>query len=363
MLTDDRIDVRVIVGDGDRFNGKIDLVIIPELKADIGRRFNPRLKEKIYDSLIHATKGLDLIIVHNMMTMPFNLEATAAIAEISRVIPTITWVHDLAWFDPAYPFPNKEFPWSLLINRNPDMKYVVISELRKRQLTKLFGATEDTPVIPNGVDIFEITNCDTELARILEPKIDKGAIALTPGRLVRRKNFELAISIVAEINKKMAFSLIITAPVDPHNPDTRDYYQDLKVLVNRLQLDDRVVFLSEMADLTRWDRIRSLYLLSDILLLTSKIEGFGLPVMEAAILKTPVCVSAIPPVMNIVGDSGVITFDYHDQPSDIARLIVDRLQSSDDFRLRRRVIEEFSWRRIYQNKIKPVLNAVITARR
>ncbi|HID32416.1 MAG TPA: glycosyltransferase, partial [bacterium (Candidatus Stahlbacteria)] len=277
LFLDDGYYIRIITGEGERFDPDIDLVIIPELRARLRSGFCEDLKMKILESLNKVITDLDLLIVHNIMTMPLNISLTAAIADLAQNIPIIAWTHDLAIFDPNYQFPKDEYPWSLITRRNEGMTYVVISDYRKEQLEELFGDSNSI-VIPNGVDLFRISGCDTELTMVIEPLIYKGAIGLMPGRLVRRKNFEFAIRIIAALNRRMSSTLLLTAPVDPHNPDTVNYHNELKKLIGEMGIGDKVIFLSERIDLSDWGRVRTLYTIADFLLLTSRIEGFGLPV-------------------------------------------------------------------------------------
>ncbi len=353
LFLNDGFSLRLIVGEGEPFDPGIDLCLIPELKADLKRGYDEKIKARIQEKLLDSIQDLDLLIVHNILSMPLNLSATAAIVELKDEIPIIAWVHDLGRFDPQYRF-GEGYPWTLLQKRVEGITYVVISEYRRQQIEELFGPGR-IDVIPDGVDIFRIAGCDPELARIISPYLDYGPIALMPGRMVRRKNFELAIRITAALNEKGPFTLFITAPIDPHNPDTKSYHDELNQMINKYDLHKQVVFLSEKINLTDWSRIRSLYLLTDLLLLTSKIEGFGLPLIEAAVLKTPAFVTTIPPLEEIIGSTQTFHFPLDSDPTEVARKIHHHLYHSPVFQLKRRIIEEYSWERIYQRKIRPLI--------
>jgi ribulose-phosphate 3-epimerase len=129
-------------------------------------------------------------------------------------------------------------------------------------------------------------------------------VALTPTRIVRRKNVETGLEIVAAL-KKMGKSVrwIITGAPDPYNEDAVQYFEELVSLRRRLRLTNDVIFLCE-----RWkqwvsnDDLRGLYGVSNMLLFPSEREGFGIPVLEAAITGLLVVVSDIPALRELAGD-------------------------------------------------------------
>ncbi|MCK6569450.1 MAG: glycosyltransferase, partial [Anaerolineales bacterium] len=87
-----------------------------------------------------------------------NLALTAALHEIyqtPRFPRLILWHHDLAWTTPRYRHELHEgYPWDLLRTQWEGVTQVVVSELRRRELSELLGITNSSiRVIPNGVDI------------------------------------------------------------------------------------------------------------------------------------------------------------------------------------------------------------------
>ena len=93
------------------------IILIPQI--DTGSRAHPELAEaldrgevppefaaqrdQIAAALDQALADIDVLIVHNVMTMHFNLPLTAALhqlLEAHRLPPCIAWTHDAAWDDP-----------------------------------------------------------------------------------------------------------------------------------------------------------------------------------------------------------------------------------------------------------------------
>ena len=125
--------VTVLTGRGGPFPpaAGIKLVIIPELdskypevsairdgldRGHVPPGFTP-LQATIERRLEPALTELDSLIVHNALSLHFNLPLTAALWKIAeRGHPRIiSWVHDLSWVNPLYrPLMQEREPWNLL---------------------------------------------------------------------------------------------------------------------------------------------------------------------------------------------------------------------------------------------------------
>lgn len=94
---------------------------------------------------------------------------------------------------------------------------------------------------------------------------------------------------------------------------------ECKNLVNYLQLGDRVIFLGNRYD------IPSLIKYSDVVVLSSKSEGFGLAIVEGMASGKPVIASDIPGIREIVKDYGLLfnKSDDVDLAFQIRRLLFD----------------------------------------
>lgn len=214
----------------------------------------------------------DVVIVHNVFTMPFDLEWTAQLIKQAAETPHIrwiNWVHDVRWCEKV-----------------PQAVHVAVSEVRKQEYARV--TTTPITVIPNGVDTGNVLGI---MERVCGLKLENETlILLQPTRFVRRKNIELGLRVLAELPEAI---YNVTAAPDPHQDDGSLYFKELGELAEALGVRDRVWFLGEAAPLSDED-VRSLYQMADALFFPSTAEGFGLPLIEAALHGVPVFCSDIP---------------------------------------------------------------------
>ena len=119
-------------------------------------------------------------------------------------------------------------------------------------------------------------------------------LLLTPVRLTPRKNLEQGLRILQALRTSMPEAqLVITGPPGAHNPKTTAYFRDLRDLRQSLGLNGAVHFLAESrpAGLDPQEVV-DFYHLADALLLTSREEGFGIPILEAGLARLPIFCTA-----------------------------------------------------------------------
>ncbi len=266
----------VVVGSGEEFTPGVPVIQVSELSATDDKskealravqtgdraKFDGIVAE-IEDKLAAALSGVDVVIVHNMLTMHFNLAATAALVGLASKAADsgsqrfIAVAHDATFNDPTYAEHQKrEYPWDLLAGPQPGIQYTTISDARQDEIGGLFGYGEDQkmPVLPNGVETVSMLAMTPMIEALFaaERLYEKDVVALTPSRIVRRKNFEDGFRVVAAMKEAGAsvFWMITGAP-DPHNPATVEYYRELLVLRSELSIDDEAIFLSSSEELDR----------------------------------------------------------------------------------------------------------------
>jgi glycosyltransferase involved in cell wall biosynthesis len=119
-----------------------------------------------------------------------------------------------------------------------------------------------------------------------------------------------------------------------------EFSREEKLLIQNLGLNDRVSCLV-LAD----EEMARAYRNASALIVPSKIEGFGLPLVEAALFRCPVFASRIPVFEEVMGDAAF----YFDavRPDELSTLIqslvsgelpLDQLKSSGD-----KIAQRFSW--------------------
>ena len=184
--------------------------------------------------------------------------------------------------------------------------------------------------------------------------LEREIVLLHPTRLLRRKNVELGLAVTAALTAAgKACAYLVTGPPDPHNTASQGYAAELGVLRARLGLEKDAFFLHEDAPVEERD-LASLYALADALFFPSRQEGFGLPMLEAALHRLPIFCAAIEPLDTLLTD-GVTLFTLDADPAQIAREIVAQLGETDSWRARRQVRQEYAWAAVYRNYLAPLL--------
>ena len=379
LLTDAGHRVTIMAGRGEQIDPRIRFTHIPlmdsrhadilAVKKQLDQGIVPdefyTLVEQLFVTLEANTAGEDLVIAHNIASLNKNLPLTAALEKLSRTClssPLILWHHDLAWTTPRY---QKElhpgYPWDLLKKPWQRAVQVVVSTLRQEELAQLYGIDVDQIlVIPNGLDIQRFYKLEEQTVSLVSrlALLDANPLLLLPVRVTRRKNIELALNTLFFLKEKFPHSvLVITGPLGPHNPTNVEYFSQLLALRRDLHLDNAAYFLAEFSDEFLPDAvIADFYRLADALLFPSIEEGFGIPILEAGLSGIPIFCSDIPPLRALGGDM-VDYFSPQSQPSQVAELIFERLSKDPIFNLRTSIRSEYTWEKIYQTKILPLIKS------
>jgi len=371
--------VRIIVGSGKKFHPKVKLSLIPELDGlhPQNRRIRKeldegnltptfgRFKENIKRKLKRAISDTDVVIIHNLLSVHFNLPATAALHETieSSTKQFIFWCHDITPTDPNYCVGDlKTYPWSLLKKPISNIRYVTISSLRQSGLSKLLSLPRSSiTVVPDGVEETFFFSLNEKMKSLIDKYslFDADCVMLFPARVIKRKNIELGIEVVSRLQKmgKIVY-FVITGPPDPHNVVSVEYYKSLKRLTKRLGIEHNVIFLYEEGLKVDSQTLKGLYKISDILFLPSTREGFGLPLLEAGLVKLPIFTSKIEPITEL-GENDVNYFALNEDPEKIAFKIVKFLSKNGASKLFRKVVMKYRWGKIFKEKIEPLINGEV----
>ncbi len=187
---------------------------------------------------------------------------------------------------------------------------------------------------------------------------------IQPARLHPRKNIELSIEVLRAFHDKgIKAKFLLSGAYDPHERKTLNYYNKLKDLAESLQVQKHIIIFSDYVFesgekmTTDWETIRDLYQISDLLFLPSKREGFGIPLLEAGMMKLPIVCSDIDTFKLIAGEN-VLYFPLKDSPKEIAENVLEFLGQLRTHCMYRRVFRDYIWDNIYNNLLRPFLEKV-----
>src|SRR3989338_1855989 len=309
--------ITVIAGEGENNNKIITFKKIPALQS-LGIT-DPQLRktiledasypadfathsESIYKLLKQACSDIDILFIHNVMTMSFNPCLTYALTKLIKNEHRrkyVVWVHDglLGPDRKKKIFRNPQLS-SLFYEPQENANYAGISEQVKKTLIEDIGfPAKKISIIPNGIDISSFLQLLPETQQIVK-KYDlfaKDLLIFVPTKIMKHKNIDVCLRVLSHIKKVMNDAMmIITAKNLPHSKNL-DYYQDILELIRRLDLLPNVLLLDdevhEKAKIKEMEIIKDFYKLSDITIFLSSFENFGLPVIESGIMKTPIICS------------------------------------------------------------------------
>jgi mannosylglucosylglycerate synthase len=369
--------VRVIAARGEQWDERIPLVRVPladsrhpdilAVKAELDAGRVPpaatNLRDQLAAAVTAALDGVEVLIAHNVCSLNKNLPLTMALHDLYRQpgFPRLVlWHHDLAWTTPRY---RSElyagYPWDLLRADWPGASQVVVSEARQHELAALLNLPpERIRVVPNGVDIAAFYQLEVQTAEYVQQLdlLSAAPLLLLPARLTPRKNIELALRVLARLRADFPrAALLVTGPIGAHNAANVTYFTLLRQLRTELRLEGAAYFLAELTNDYLPDAvIAGFFRLADALFLPSREEGFGIPILEAALSRLPIFCADIPP-LRALGREDAAYFSPEADPARVATQIANHFSHDQVFHLASRIRQHFTWPQIYRQQIEPLL--------
>ncbi len=380
LMVDHGLQVQIVAGRGEALHPQVAFERLPladsrhpqilEMKAELDQGRVPpafyQLRQTLVEQLGDLLASSTIVIAHNVCSLAKNLALTAALRYLLDVRPDLHWIlwhHDLAWTTPRYQAElHAGYPWDLLRQDWPAALQVVVSRLRQAELAGLLHIpAERIHVVPNGLDLAGFLKLEGRTQILFQhlDLFDAAPIFLLPVRITPRKNIEQALRVMSVLKADFPHTrLVVTGPMGPHNPKNLGYFQELLSLRDQLDLKGQANFLAEISQEFLPDAVvADFYRLSDALLLPSREEGFGIPVLEAGISGIPVFCADIPPLRELAGEQGIF-FSPDAPPEKVAGLIIQNLRQDASFQLRSRVRSSYTWEKLYQQYIQPLLGEV-----
>jgi len=261
---------------------------------------------------------IDLIVPNNIFSLGWNLSAAIGIfnACTRMSVKILCHHHDFYWERKKYSSPTNSFVKKILDSyfpvNNKLVQHVVINHIAKKELLDRKGI--ESVVVPNVFDFelvdWKIDDFNKKFRTSIEVK-DADIIFLQATRIVERKGIELAIDVVAEVNKRK--NELIGKIL--HNGQT--FYEDNSIWLVFTNLNESEAYYSKLLNYadTRGVKIKDVnhlithsrtegvnktyslwdaYLFADIVCYPSILEGWGNQFLEALVARKPIVVYEYP---------------------------------------------------------------------
>ena len=244
--------------------------------------------------LVDTVKLYDIELLHVHYAIPHayaGYMAKQMLAAENIHIPMITTLHgtDITLVG-NHPFYKPAVNFSI---NNSDV-VTAVSENLKQQTLEFFEIKKEIEVIPNFIDKTKYSAGFTDCQRSLMAE-DHEKIIVHISNFRKVKHIPDVIQIFNKIQQKIPAKLIMVG----EGPEK----EGAEILSEQLGISDKVIFLGNSNEIDR------ILCFSDLFLLPSKTESFGLAALEAMINKVPVISSntgGIPEV-NIHGVTGYLS--------------------------------------------------------
>lgn len=211
---------------------------------------------------------------------------------LERGVPTVLTMHEQAPED----LPGGRGRSRLLLGHLPFTFLIAGSRFYADQGTRLGCPAEKLKIVYHGIDVEKFGSGDGTVERAALVS-DGEPLVVLPGRFTPRKgllDFVEAMAIVRErvprVRACLAGAVSSTSP---------EYLQSVRARISDLHLDETVVIADGVYGV---DTMPNLFAAADLVVQPSYAEGLGLAVIEAMVAGTPVVVTDIPGLDELVAD-------------------------------------------------------------
>ncbi|MFC4721894.1 N-acetyl-alpha-D-glucosaminyl L-malate synthase BshA [Geojedonia litorea] len=265
-------------------------VNVPEYPLFLYQPYELALSSKLVDMV--KLHGIELLHVHYAIPHAYAAYmAKKMLMEEGIYVPIVTTLHgtDITLVG-SHPFYKTAVTFSI----NKSDAVTSVSKSLKDDTLRLFDIKNDIEVIPNFIDLNKYQQHYTDCQRDMMAKEDEKIIThISNFRKV--KNISDVVKVFYNIQKHIPAKLMMVGEGPEREPAER--------LCHQLRIQDRVVFFGNS------NEIDKILCFSDLFLLPSVTESFGLAALEAMASGVPVISSntgGIPEV-NIHGVSGFLS--------------------------------------------------------
>jgi glycosyltransferase involved in cell wall biosynthesis len=252
-------------------------LVLPGLAMPAGGPAEPPPPPPTDAELAAALAGADLVVVENLLSLPLNPGAAAAVARVLAGRPTVVHHHDLPWQRERFR------DWPEPLPDDPRWAHVTINHLSRDQLAaRGIAATTvynvfDTHAAPGDRD-------GTRAALGLPPA---RRLALQPTRAIPRKCIPDALAAA----ESLGATFWLLGPAE-------DGYGDI---LDAVLARATVPVLRGPGPTAADANVAEAYAACDLVTFPSAWEGFGNPVIESAVHRRPLLIARYPVAVELAG--------------------------------------------------------------
>jgi N-acetyl-alpha-D-glucosaminyl L-malate synthase BshA len=275
-----------------RLNGFVNNIFYHEVEMSTYPLFEfPLYTPALAIKMVEVAKFEKLDIIHAHYAVPHATSAYLAKQILGndnlRIVTTLHGTDiTLVGLEPSF------LPVMKFSIEKSDSVTAVSRFLKEKTLTN-YNVNKEIEVIPNFVDTQLFTRMrETNVRKTIAPQGEKVLIHISNFRAVKRVTD--VIRIFNLVQKKIPSKLLLIGD----GPDR----SSCENLCRELKLEERVMFLGKQAELVE------LLSASDLFLIPSQSESFGLSALEAMSCEVPVVSSSVGglPELNVHGETGYI---------------------------------------------------------
>ncbi len=254
----------------------------------------PPYDTALTSKLVEVVKYENLDLLHVHYAIPHAAVAYMAkkiLLTEGRYLPVVTTLHGT---DITLVGSNKAFSPVVAFSINKSDGVTAVSESLKRDTYDFFPIERDIKVIPNFIDFERFRKSDKDhFKKAISPEGERILVHVSNFRRVKR--IEDVVNIFDRVHKSLPSKLLLIGD----GPERRT----AEAMCRRLNLCAEVRFLGKQ------DAIEELLAISDLFLMTSEKESFGLAALEAMACEVPVLSTNAGglPEVNIHGKTGFLS--------------------------------------------------------
>jgi glycosyltransferase involved in cell wall biosynthesis len=230
-------------------------------------------------SILNQLKNDKIELFHGLShEIPYGIRRTG--------IKTVVTIHDLIFetYPETYPFIDRIiYRWKFKYACKTADRIVAISESTKRDIVKYFNIDESKiDVVYQACNSLFLTPQPAEVVSSVVKQYNlPSEYLLYVGSVIERKNLVTLIDAYAYLSDETKLPLVVIGK-------GKRYMDMVKSRIKESNLEDKVIWIDNLSDN---NHLQAIYQMASIFIYPSLYEGFGIPIIEALLCRTPVITS------------------------------------------------------------------------